>query len=710
MKKLILLLGVALGLVFGNLNAQTIDLEGVFTGKYRMDDLQNLSWRPLTNQYTYVKNDTIICVDAASAKIKERISLHNINNRINGTPFKKIPYYQWLDKDQIYFPASNDIISISFAGVLTGTPLPKNALDQSLKQKLFVVEEEGNVFVKSEKNNYEPILLCPDTGNHIVFGKTVHRSEWGIGEGQYISPNGNYIAFYRMDESMVEDYPLVDVTGRIAVETLIKYPMAGKTNHQVKVGIFDVQASVLAGKTVYHYIQTDLNDGEFLTNVTFTPDEKYLFITHLNRAQNLALLIQYDVKTGKKLKVLIEERNNQYVEPSTRAYFLTQYPYFIWQSDRDGWNHFYLYDMNGKLITQLTKGNWQVTELYGLDPKEETIYFGSTNPNPTGNFVYAINIKSKKIKPIATSDGTHSPIFSYDKSYCIDYFNNLETPRTINLINLKEGKVKTLLNAANPYKETNLGKSKIFTIKNNNGDDLYCRITYPPNFDESKKYPVFMYVYGGPHSQMVTNTFLSGGVHLQYMAQKGFIVFSLDNRGTAKRGAAFEKCIHRQLGKLEMEDQMSGVAYLKSLPYVDAKNISLDGWSYGGFMIMSLITTYPDVFNTATCGGPVIDWTWYEIMYGERYMDTPQENPDGYAAAAILPKVKNIKSNLLVFHGGQDDTVLWQHSLKLINQAIKDGILMDYFVYPNHPHNVRGKERVHLWKMIENYHIKNLKK
>ena len=365
--------------------------------------------------------------------------------------------------------------------------------------------------------------------------------------------------------------------------------------------------------------------------------------------------------------------------------------------------------MNGKLITQLTKGEWQVTELYGVDPKEETIYFGSTNPNPTGNYVYSINMKSKKIKPIATSDGTHSPIFSYDKSYCIDYFNNLETPRTINLINLKDGKVKTLLTAANPYKETTLGKSRIFTIKNSNGDDLYCRITLPPNFDENKKYPVFMYVYGGPHSQMVTNTFLSGGVHLQYMAQKGFIVFSLDNRGTAKRGAAFEKCIHRQLGKLEMEDQMSGVAYLKSLPYVDAKNISLDGWSYGGFMIMSLITTYPDQFNTATCGGPVIDWTWYEIMYGERYMDTPQENPDGYAAAAILPKVKNIKANLLVFHGGQDDTVLWQHSLKLINQAIKDGIIMDYFVYPNHPHNVRGKERVHLWKMIENYHIKNLK-
>jgi dipeptidyl-peptidase-4 len=709
MKKWICFLAIAFGLLFENINAQTIDLEGVYNGKYRMEDLQNLSWRPETNQYSFVKNDTIFCIDAPTTKIKERISLHQINNKINGKPLKKIPYFSWINKDLLFLPATNEIISLSFAGVLIGNPLPENVIDQSLKFKLFVVEEEGHIFVKSEKNQYAKLLLCPDTGQNVVFGKTVHRSEWGIDEGQYISPKGNYIAFYRMDESMVDDYPLVDVTGSLAVEKPIKYPMAGKKSHQVKVGIFDVQASISSGTTVFHYIQTDLADGEFLTNVTFSPDEKHLFITHLNRAQNCALLIRYNVKTGQKEKILIEEKDNQYVEPKTRPYFLNQYPFFVWQSDRDGWNHLYLYTYEGKLVTQLTKGSWQVTELYGMDSKEENLYFASTNPSPIGNYIYSISVKSKKIKPIAINEGTHNPIFSDDKSFCLDYFSNLETPRTISLINLKDGKSKTLLNAENPYKSSNLGESKIFTIKNNNGDDLYCRITYPPQFDPKKKYPVFMYVYGGPHSQMVTNTFLSGGVFLQYMAQKGFIVFSLDNRGTEKRGAAFEKCIHRQLGKLEMEDQMKGVNYIKSLPFVDTLNISLDGWSYGGFMIMSLITNYPDQFNTATCGGPVIDWRWYEIMYGERYMDTPAENPDGYTAASILPKVKNIKANLLVFQGAQDNTVLWQHSLKLINQAIKDGILMDYFVYPNHEHNVRSKDRVHLWKMIENYHVKNLK-
>jgi dipeptidyl-peptidase 4 len=406
---------------------------------------------------------------------------------------------------------------------------------------------------------------------------------------------------------------------------------------------------------------------------------------------------------------VIEERDSKYVEPKTRPYFLKNSPFFIWQSDRDGWNHLYLYNRSGRLMTQLTRGDWEVTELYGVNAKEDIIYFGSTNPSPIGNYVYSLNVKTKKIKLLTPEEGTHNPRFSDDKKFFIDYFSNLETPNRIFLRNSIDLKKSILLDADNPYQSIRLGKTKIFTIKNEAKDDLYCRMIYPPDFDETKKYPVFIYVYGGPHSQLVTNTFLSGGIFLQYMAEKGFIVFSLDNRGTSKRGAAFEKSIHRQLGKLEMEDQMSGVNYLKSLPYVDQKNISLDGWSYGGFMVMSLITTYPDLFSTASCGGPVIDWSWYEVMYGERYMDTPEENPEGYRSAEILPKVKNIKSNLLVFHGVQDDTVLWQHSLKLLNQTVKDGILINYFVYPSHPHNVRGKDRIHLWKMIEKHHLSNLK-
>ena len=207
---------------------------------------------------------------------------------------------------------------------------------------------------------------------------------------------------------------------------------------------------------------------------------------------------------------------------------------------------------------------------------------------------------------------------------------------------------------------------------------------------------------------MVTNTFMSGGVFLHYLAQKGYVIFTLDNRGTAYRGAEFEKCIHRQLGVLEVEDQILGINYLKRLPFVDTTRLGLDGWSYGGFMILTLISTYPDLFKSASCGGPVVDWRKYEVMYGERYMDTPEENPIGYEQADILPKVSNIKSELLVMHGAQDPTVVWQHSLELLRQAVEDGIQLDYFVYPAHEHNVRGIERVHLWNKIEKFHHQHL--
>ncbi len=706
--KRFVVIALLLSAYWGCVNAQTIDLDAVFTGKYQIDQLKNLSWRPSTQQYSYLQNDTLFCFDGKSGQVKEQTTLSAINDKRDGKRLTRFPYFEWVDKDHIYFPSLNEIISIGSTDVKVKV-LPDNWIDADLKHLLFVIKEDNQVYVKSEKNNFQPILLCPDTGTNIVFGSTVHRSEWGIDEGQYISPKGNYIAFYRMDESMVEDYPIIDINEHIATYSTIKYPMAGQTSHQVKVGIFDVNRSVEVNRSIYHYVQTDLEDGEFLTNITFSPDEKSLFIAHVNREQNQMNLIEYDVQTGKKVKILIQEYDERYVEPQTRPLFFNNSSSFIWQSRRDGWNHLYLYNRNGDLISQLTEGKWEVTELYGLDPKERYLFYTSTNPSPIGNYIYSLNLKSKKSTCLTHKDGTHYPLFSDDKSYFIDYFTNLETPRQIELINSYNGKSKLLLNAKNPYSSTHLGRTEILTIQNNEGDSLYCRIIFPPNFNSSKKYPVFLYVYGGPHSQLVTNSFMSGGVFLNYMAQQGYIVFTLDNRGTAKRGAQFEQAIHRKLGVLEMEDQMAGVRYLLSQPYVDAKNISLDGWSYGGFMVLSLISTYPEYFNSATCGGPVVDWSGYEIMYGERYMDTPQENPEGYHSTSILPKVKNINANLLIFHGGKDDVVLWQHSLKLLNQAVEDGILINYFVYPNHEHNVRGLDRVHLWKMIEQHHKTYLK-
>lgn len=705
MKKLlfILLFSCLSFSVFSQVNY--IDLKGVFKGKYSVERLRYLSWRPQTNQYAYIDNDVLLLTDAKTGKEEKFLDKAQLGSLLN-LNLTRFPKFEWVDKDILYFEALNKTFN-TVTHEIIDLPM-EEIIDQQLKSLLFVVKKGNYVYVESILNQYQPILLCPDTGKNIVFGESVHRSEWGIEEGQYFSPNGNYICFYRMDESMVEDYPLVNTSTPIATVETMKYPMAGRTSHVVTAGIFDVKQSVAQGKTVYHYIKTDKADGEFLTNITFSPDEKCLYITHLNRAQDHAKLIEYNLLTGEKTRVLIEETDKRYVEPQTRPIFLKNNR-FLWQTRRDGWNHIFLYDLNKGTNTLLTNGNWEVCEVLGVDSKEENIYFVASLDKPVDKYICKLNIKTTKVENLTPVSGTHTASFSSDMSYFLDCLTSIDIPYETYLKS-SNGKVSKLLKASkNPYADCSIGTTKIFSIKNKANDDLYCRMILPPNFDETKKYPCLIYVYGGPHSQLVDNTFMSGGQFLQYMAQRGYVVFTLDNRGTANRGAEFEKCIHRHLGDLEVEDQMCGVEYLKSLSYIDAQRIGLDGWSYGGFMTLSLITRYPDVFRAASCGGPVVDWKWYEVMYGERYMDTPQENPEGYAKASLLDKIKNVKCDLLVMHGCQDHTVVWQQTLELMRQAVTDGVEIEYFPYTAYDHNVRGIERVHLWNKLAKFHDEHLK-
>lgn len=716
-------LTILLVFAFAGTFAQTsyIDLEGVFWGKYRFENKKNLQWRPNSNQYTYYDNQNntdgeIIGVDMKSGKSSVIFAFTNFlkANQIASreTLSEEITWlqegYQWVDANTIAFMMrkSGTITKVIY-NLRTQQWREEDysaiaeADDANDNGNLFIYKEEGKVMV-GQKGDNQRLILCPDTGKNIVFGEPVHRSEWGINEGYYFSPQGNYIAFYRMDESMVEDYPLLHTGGAIATIENIKYPMAGRTSHQVKVGIFDAKQSFFAKRTIYHYINTDPADGEFLTNVTFSPDENYLYITHLNRAQNHLKLIRYDLATGKKLQVLIEEHDDRYVEPQHNITFLKN-GNFLWQSDRDGWNHFYLYSFDGQFIKQVTKGDWAVIENLGLDEKEENLFFMTNKDYAVDSYLYSINLKSGKLTNHTPKSGTHTILFSPDKRYFFDYFTSLQVPRIIYACST-QGKQMEVLTCKNPYEEHSLGKDTIFTLKSNGGVDLFCEMIYPPNFDAKKKYPCLVYVYGGPHSQLVTNSFMTAGVFLNYMAQKGYIIFVMDNRGTNHRGADFEKCIHRQLGVLESEDQHVGVNYLRSLPYVDANRIGIDGWSFGGFMTLTMITKYPELFRSASCGGPVVNWEWYEVMYGERYMDTPQENPDGYAQSNIIPKIKHLRCPLLVMHGQQDHTVVQQHSLELLHQSVKDDVQIHYFPYTTHDHNVMGIDRLQMWHKIEKFH------
>ena len=481
---------------------------------------------------------------------------------------------------------------------------------------LYIADTDGQV-----------ISVTEETNENIVCGQAVHRNEFGIRKGTFWSPKGNYLAFYRMDETMVGDYPLVDISAREAKLLNIKYPMAGRLSHEVRLGIYDTQSKGIV------YLKTGEPKDHYLTTVSWSPDEKSIYIAELNREQNHMQLNRYDVKTGEKAGTLLEERNDKYVEPQFPLLFLKNTPErFILQSKKSGYNQLYLYDTTGKLIRSLTSGNYDVTEVLGLDKEEKQIFIIANEENPIEFQAYKVNLQTGRKLQLTFESGVHSPKLSFSGKYLLDRYSNRNTPLNIDLIASDKPQPIRLQTAVNPYKGFALPEISLGVLKAADGKtDLHYRLVKPLNFDPSKKYPVVVYVYGGPHSQGIKNNWLGSARGWDiYMAQKGYIIFSLGNRGTSNRGFAFESVTHRQLGIVETADQMQGVAYLCSLPYVDSERIGVHGWSYGGFMTTNLMLRHPETFKVGVAGGPVIDWKYYEVMYGERYMDSPQENPEGY--------------------------------------------------------------------------------
>lgn len=363
--------------------------------------------------------------------------------------------------------------------------------------------------------------------------------------------------------------------------------------------------------------------------------------------------------------------------------------------------------MTGKLVRPLTLvRNGEVTGFLGIDPKGRYAYYTSNAEDPRYEDLYRVRLNDGTTERLTTGEGTHRVAVSNDFAYAYDAFSNLDTPGVYSVIELGAKPVTTVFAKSDLPSDLSLRPSvELGVLKADDGvTDLYYKLTKPAKLEKGKKYPVIVYVYGGPHAQLVTNSWNSLRYNWDnYMAEKGYLVFTLDNRGSANRGFDFESVVHRNLGEHEMADQMTGIKFLKSLPYVDADKIGVHGWSFGGFMTTNLITTYPETFKVGVAGGPVIDWRLYEVMYGERYMDTPEENPEGYKNADLTRKAKNLKGRLLLIHGAIDPVVVWQNSQDFLNAAIEARTLPDYLVYPNHPHNVIGKDRVHLMMHVTRY-------
>jgi dipeptidyl-peptidase-4 len=548
--------------------------------------------------------------------------------------------------------------------------------------------------------------VTKDGSRDIVYAKSVHREEFGITKGTFWSNNGKLLAFYRMDQSMVQDYPIIDWSQRPAKVGNIKYPMAGDKSHQVTVGVYNTETQSLV------YLRTGEPADQYLTNIAWSPDDKYIFIAVLNRAQNYMQMNQYEAASGHFMKTVFEEHDDKYVEPLRPLFFVkNNSSQFIWQSNRDGWDHLYLYSLNGILLKQLTKGNWEVTDVKGFDETGENLFYTSTEESPITRNLYQVNLKTGISQRITKGAMTHVAKANSNGNFVIDEMSSTDVPRTIQLIDVKGIKSKQLFTAPSPLAAYRLGKLNIFTINNRAGIPIYCRMYKPVNFDSTKKYPVIVYWYGGSEVQLITNSWngKAADYWFQYMAERGYIVFSIDPRGSDNRGKAFEQSMFRKIGDVQLEDMMAGVSYLQGLGYVDQKNMGLFGWSFGGFNTINFMLRYPDIFKAAVAGGPVTDWSYYEVMYTERYMDTPQENPQGYAATDLTKQVDRLKGKLMLIHGLQDNVVVQQHSVRFVRAAIDKKIQVDYMIYPGHEHNVIGKDRAHLYQKVTDYFMQNLK-
>ena len=578
--------------------------------------------------------------------------------------------------------------------------------DWNERSRAVAFVRDDNLFVKGSSLKQ----LTTDGSDNIVYGQSVHRDEFGIYKGTFWSNSGEKLAFYRMDQSMVADYPLVDIDTREATEAPIKYPMAGMTSHKVTVGVYDLNTD----RTVY------LNTGDptdrYFTNITWSPDDKEIYLIELNRDQTDMSLDVYDAASGEKLRTLYKEHDAKYVHPVTPVTFLPwDKTKFLLQSERDGYNHLYLFNIKGEELKQVTKGKWVVLDLMGFNVKAKSAIILSTECSPIQNNIFAVNLKNGKRTLLDDGRGCHANVYEADGhhklalspqgQWILDRYTEPDVPRDIDVINTTAVKRFSYFKANNPWKGYDVPDYSCGTLKAADGTtDLYYRMIKPTNFDPKKKYPTIVYVYGGPGVRNVEARwhYASRGWET-YMAQKGYLLFILDNRGSCDRGRAFEQATFRHLGIEEMKDQMKGVEFLKSLAYVDSTRMGVHGWSFGGFMTTNLMCTYPDVFKVGVAGGPVIDWKWYEVMYGERYMDTPQTNPEGFKESSLIPKAKNLKGKLEIIIGLNDPVVVPQNALSFIKQCIKDGTQPDFFVYPGEPHNMRGHQSTHLHERISQY-------
>lgn len=593
--------------------------------------------------------------------------------------------YQLSTRNELsYFSRSNKM-----------APVPVFPQAFTKNQSLYVIKAQGDT------------LCIAKGGEGIVYGESVSRNEFGINGGIFMAPDRSKVAFYRKDESRVHLFPLLDITHPNGGLNAIRYPMAGTENSEkIDLCVYDFASA----QTVMMQVEGEFGDDQYLTNITWSPDSRTIYIQMLDRAQQNMHLNAYSAADGSKLGTILSEHSDTWVEPQEPLHWLkgTGDKALYYTDNRDAFWNLYLVDVKTNKVERLTAMDRDV-QYVANDGKY--VYFTAPDFHPVNNYLWRVNIKSRKIEQMTKEEGWHSIAMNADCTQYVDVYERLDLAPVSRLYDAKSNKlIKVLRESEDPtldyaYTEVTMG-----TVTSANGIDLnYYRLIKPKDFDPNKKYPLILYVYGGPHSQLVRNTFMASYRRWEmYMAQRGFVVFVMDGRGTPRHGAAYEHSIYRQCGQNEMADQMQAIAMLKDIPWIDANRIGVYGWSYGGFMSLSLATNFNDTFKVCAAGGPVIDWKWYEVMYGERYMSTPQKNPGGFAKTSLINSAKNLKANTLVIQGAIDPTVVPLNALSFIQECINNDIQVQYFTYPLGEHNMVRHDRVHLVEKVSQHFINNL--
>ncbi len=685
-----------------------------FGGKnYRNMVPQNRSLVWWGDQLVRMSSDTCWTVNVTNGKEKVLFTRDKLNKRTGLTgeseKITSVSSFPVAGKPLVMAWSGKERMLVNFK---TGKVEWRQAYDRDVQASEWNQESRATAFVKGDNlyvtdGSGNTRQVTSDGSRDMVYGQSVHRNEFGIEGGLFWNPQGTRLAYYRMDQSMVTDYPLItvpeidDSTQVIATPAPEKYPMAGQTSHLVWVGVLDVAT----GDTVY--LKAGDPTDRYFSNISWSPDGNIVYMMEGNRDQNVVDLVAYDAVTGNRIKTLYHEEHPKYVEPQHPITFLPwdKDKFLLW-SEKDGYNHLYVYNTDGKQVKQLTRGNWVVMDLLGFDTERQAVIISANAESPIQQNLYRVDVANGQMTRIDEGGrGWHSGRLSATGAWLVDYYQEPDVPRNIAIVSTRDNKQVRYFTAPDPWQGYAVPEYRCGSIKAADGvTDLYYRMVMPVDFDPTKKYPTVVYVYGGPHAHNVDARWhWSSRSWETYMAQRGYLLFILDNRGSENRGRDFEQATFRQLGQVEMQDQMCGVDFLRTLNYVDTARLGVHGWSFGGFMTISLMTNYPDVFKVGVAGGPVIDWKWYEVMYGERYMDTPQANPEGYSKTSLIHKAKDLKGRLQIIIGLNDPTVVPQHAYSFLKACIAAGTQPDFYVYPGQGHNMMGHQSVHLHERITRY-------